>query len=214
MDRVRGFLRRGLGVVEGHLSSCHFGFESRSGDLLERGRGNSEAIATGSLQISSSIVPVVPIDTTASWIEPNAARSEKIQIPFVKLMCYVAWRTRHSLTSKVTFGSPVIVAHQENTDEFHSSCIVCPKLDRLTPTSDFESGVQKARIHTMSFHQRPKTNLRRLSLGSKANSEFKLTVKQYLTKLQENIAATDRALAFLDLKDEDYWNRTEEKKAF
>ena len=159
-----------------------------------------------------------PIDTTEHRTKQNAIRSRKIQIPFVKLLCFVAWQTRGDLSSGVTLESPIVVAYLKDKDSFHSSCIMCPKLDRLESTSNFDLGVHKASNHLLNFHQiRSKIALRRLAWEFEKGSHLKMTIEQYLIKLQENIAGTSRTIAFLDLKEEAYWFRqkpTRRKRRF
>ena len=138
--------------------------------------------------------------------EQNANRARKIQIPFVKMLCHAAWKAKGDLSSGITFDSPIALAYLNDKEVYHSSCIPCPKLDRREFTSDFDSAVRKAAHHSRNFHQiRSKIALRNFAWEAEKSSKLKMSIEQYLIKLQENISGTNRAVAFLDLKEEAYW---------
>lgn len=142
--------------------------------------------------------------TPEAWNEQILSRAYKIQIPFLKLLCYVARQTRDNLNANITFASPVVVAYRVDNNTYHSSCLVCPKLDRLESMHGVEVGAHKASLHILSYHERSKIPLRKLNFDYRKTAELNLTLEQYLLKLQENVASSSRALALLDLTEEDH----------
>ena len=156
----------------------------------------------------------VPIDASYERKEQNEFKTHKIQIPFVKIICFIARQTQGCCDSILPFSSPVVVAHRLDNDTYHASCLVCPKLDRLEMMTTVDSGVQKASFHMLSYHERARIPLRRLRLNYRKRSGINISLEQYLVKLQAVIASSNRSLAVLELRHEEFWfeNSLQRKK--
>ena len=144
-----------------------------------------------------------PVSNDASHQDRNESKSRKIQIPFVKIICFIARQTQGCWDSMIPFSSPVVVAHCLDNNTYHASCLVCPKLDRLEMTNTVDLGLQKASFHISSYHERTKIPLRKLIYRKR--SDMRISLEQYFVKLQAVIASSNRSLAFLDLKHEEFW---------
>lgn len=151
----------------------------------------------------------LPTAISESQKKKFEVNSRKIQIPFVKLICYAAWQTRGNLKSTIFLERLIVLAFYENDQVYHSSCFLCPKLDGFSQTKDRDLCIENATKHMKYIHMQTQLPVRTSTLVK--NSELRLSLKEYLTKLQETVASLNRVLAVLDLKNKPYWFKIDDQ---